>query len=96
MAGENGFMVEITSEYKLKIELGGYEKIDTLDKLATGIQTMTKMGKWLEDKSVADADKDNAMPMFRNLLRTVSDLWLLLGWAGVSESEIRQHMQIPF
>ena len=96
MEGEHVFKIEIDPDFKLHIELGGYERIDTLDKIANGIRQMSKMCTWMDDKSVPDADKDVYMPMFRNLIRAVSDLWLLLGWAGVTEREIREHVNIPF
>ena len=97
MADNNVFKVIVDDESKkMSIELGSYERIAALDEMGKAAQQMSKMAKWMDDPTVLDEAKDEWMPVFQNLIKTVDHLWFILELAGVSVSEIREHAQIPF
>lgn len=93
---EHLFKVEVADDFNFKVELGGYEKLDVLGKLGKTMNAHSKMSQWLDDPKVPAAQKDQYMPIFRNMLRTINFLWQLLEVAGVAESEIREHVELPF
>jgi len=97
MAGqEHVFKVVVADDYTYKIELGGYEKLATLDKLAELARTQEQMGNWLESDAATAEQKEQYGPMYLNLLATLNDVWQLLKRAGATEAELKEHMEIPF
>lgn len=96
MAGEHVFKVQLQQDYTCRIELGGYERLAALDELAKCARTRDKMARWLDDPSVPQEQKEPHMQTFQNLLQTISFVWDLLRRAGVTESELKEHMEIPF
>ncbi len=90
------FKVRLQPDYTCKIELGGYELLAALDELVKMAEIHDKMAKWLDDPSVTMTQKEKFQPIFQNLLHTISFVWDLLKRAGVTEAELKEHMEIPF
>jgi hypothetical protein len=93
---EHLFKVEIGNDYKLKIEFGGYEKLDLLDKLAVCVAQNKKMGQWLDSPQASNDDKEKYLPVFISLIDSISSIWLMLRCAGITNKEIVEHLNIPF
>lgn len=92
----HAFKVEVQPDYTFKVELGGYEKLALLDKLAELSQTHKQMGDWLESDAATAKEKEQYRPMYLNLLATLNDIWQLLERAGATQAELKEHMEIPF
>lgn len=90
------FVIVVQNDYSCKVELEENLKSEILAKLSKLFDTHKKMSAWLDDNTVSADQREQYIPMFRQLLHSISFIWDLLIRAGVTEKEIREHMEIPF
>jgi hypothetical protein len=93
---DHGFRVAINKDNTVSIDLGAVEKSQVMGELSKCYVTMGKMQKWLDDNTVPIEQRERYMPMFRELLHTISFLWDFLKKAGVTDQDIREGIEIPF
>lgn len=90
------FKLVLQKDNSYTIELGEYEKLHLLGELKKCYITHCKMSTWLDNNSVPAEQRDAYIPVFLELLHTISFVMNLLKKAGTTDQEIREQIDFPF
>jgi hypothetical protein len=95
---EHLFQISIINGCQLKIELGGYEKLHVMEKLAEVHKQKMDMGKWRETAPKSEVEKYS--DYYINLLASQGFLFDLMVHTGMTEEQVKHEiseiLQLPF